>query len=107
MLLDMRLSAAVAATAEDFQSRIIRRDVALNLRVTGWKPHPNPNYAAYTPSTAKPKWGVRELLVQGRCARELTWRSIVNGGGNALLQLVLRHKCWFIGTKKKGGVRHM
>ena len=45
---DMRLSAAVAVTAADVQNRLIRRDEALNLRVMGRQPHPDPNYAAYT-----------------------------------------------------------
>ena len=53
---DMRLSAAVAVTAADVQSRLIRRDEALNLRVMGRQHHPNPNYAAYTRSAAQPTW---------------------------------------------------
>ena len=51
----MRLSAAVAVAAADVQNRLIRRDKTLNLRVMGREPHPNPNYAAYTRSTAQPE----------------------------------------------------
>ena len=51
---DMRLSAAVAVTAAEVQSRLIRRDETLNLRVIGRQPHPNPDYAAYTRGAAQP-----------------------------------------------------
>ena len=53
---NIRLSAAVAVTAADVQSRLIRGDEALNLRVMGRQPHPNPSYVAYTRSAAQPAW---------------------------------------------------
>ena len=66
---DMRLSAAVAVTAADVQSRLIRRDEALNLRVMGRQPHPNPNYAAYT-RAAQPAWRRQGTPRAGGSARD-------------------------------------
>ena len=44
---DMRLSIASAATDAEFQSRVIRRDMTLNLPVVARQPHPDPNFAPH------------------------------------------------------------
>ena len=53
---DMRLIAAVAVTAADVQSRLIRRDGTLNLCLMCRQPYPNPSYAAYMRSAAQAAW---------------------------------------------------
>jgi len=45
---DMRLSIACAATDAEFQSRVIRRDMTLNLPVVARQPHPDPNFAPHS-----------------------------------------------------------
>ena len=45
---DMRLSIACAATAADFQNRIIFHVNTLNLHVVARQRHPDPNYAPHT-----------------------------------------------------------
>ena len=79
---DMRLCVAVAVTAADVQSRLIRRNETFNLRVMGRQPHPNPNYAAYTRSAAQPAWRQQGTPRARGCARELNGRSADNGGGS-------------------------
>ena len=64
---DVRLSAAVAVTAADVQSRLIRRDETLNLRVMGRQPTPTPTTRRTRVALLNLHGGGRQLLVRGRC----------------------------------------
>jgi len=67
---DMRLSIASAATDAEFQSRVIRRDMTLNLPVVARQPHPDPNYAPHAahfwlPSPAAPPDAIADGAIAG------------------------------------------
>ena len=67
---DMRLSIASAATDAEFQSRVIRRDMTLNLPVVARQPHPDPNYAPHAahfwlPSPAAPPDAIADGATAG------------------------------------------